>query len=242
MEREFQRLAWVEIQKLVPNEIDTVLFPVGTIEAHGAAALGTDNYIPESMAAYLAEKINALIAPTVNYGITKSLYGYPGSMTVRPETFKQYIFEILISLKDVGFKRIVILNGHGGNNSALKEAAQEFFRDYHIKIAVIHWWELVVDTSTKFFGERGGHAAQDEASMVQAVDDKLVKKDLYDKEMAYYYRPGGDIYPVPGTILLYKEGEGYPDYDLKKAREFQKVVFAEVEEFIKHILQRWDRI
>lgn len=242
MEREFQRLAWVEMQKLVPAEIDTVLFPVGTIEAHGAAALGTDNYIPESMAAHLADKINALIAPTVNYGITKSLYGWPGSVTVTPGTFKQYIFEILKSLQDIGFKKIIVLNGHGGNNAALKEAVQEFFREYQIKIAVIHWWELCVDTCVRFFGERGGHAAQDEASMVQAIDEKLVKKDLLDKEMAYFYRPGGDIYPVPGTILLYKEGEGFPSYDLKKSKEYQKIVFSEVEEFIKHILKRWDMI
>ncbi len=242
MERELQRLTWVDVKRLVPKEIDTVIFPVGTVEAHGAAAIGTDNFIPESISAHLAGEVNALIAPTVNYGITKSLYGYPGSITVTPATFKQYIFEILKSFRDVGFKKVILMNGHGGNNAALKECAQEYFRDYGIKIAVIHWWDLCEATAIEFFGEHGGHAALDEAAMVQAIDSNLVNKDQLDREMAYYYRPGGDIYPVPGTILLYKKGEGFPDYDPVKAKEYQKLVFKEVTEFVKMILSRWDMI
>ncbi len=92
MERQFQRLSWKHIKELVPGKIDTLIFPVGTVEAHGAMALGTDNFIPESIANHLADKINALIAPTVNYGITRSLYGYPGSVTVtRRKLQKLYI-------------------------------------------------------------------------------------------------------------------------------------------------------
>ena len=88
MERQFQRLSWKHIKDLVPGKIDTLIFPVGTVEAHGCMALGTDNFIPESIANHLADKINALIAPTVNYGITRSLYGYPGSITITENNFK----------------------------------------------------------------------------------------------------------------------------------------------------------
>ncbi|HHI02709.1 MAG TPA: creatininase family protein, partial [candidate division Zixibacteria bacterium] len=62
MQRQLQRLTTRNIRKLVPDKIDTILLPVGTVEAHGAAALGTDNFIPESLAEYLADKIDALIA------------------------------------------------------------------------------------------------------------------------------------------------------------------------------------
>ena len=226
MERHLQRLTWKNIQQLVPGKIDTILFPVGTVEAHGAAALGTDNYIPESIAEYLADKIDALIAPTVNYGITKSLYGYPGSLTVNPDSLKNYVADILKSFHDTGFKKVLLLNGHGGNNSVLKDVAHSFFNTCRVKIAVIHWWELCGELSREFFGEQGGHAALDEAAMVQAIDESLVDKSLYEKDMAYYYRPGADIYPVPGTILLYKEGEGYPDYDPEKARRLQSKILS----------------
>ena len=70
MERTLQRLNWLTVQQLVPGEIDTVLLPVGTVEAHGAACLGTDNYIPDTIAHDIAERINALVAPTVAHGVT----------------------------------------------------------------------------------------------------------------------------------------------------------------------------
>ena len=66
MERRLQRLNWIKVKKLVPDKIDTVIFPVGTLEAHGSACLGTDNFIPETIAEGIAERLNALVAPVVN--------------------------------------------------------------------------------------------------------------------------------------------------------------------------------
>ncbi|SYZ73354.1 conserved hypothetical protein [Candidatus Zixiibacteriota bacterium] len=242
MERELNRLNWRNIRELVPEKIDTLIFPVGTVEAHGAIALGTDDLIPESMARHLADKINALIAPTVNYGITRSLYGYPGSVTVSESSFKAYINDILVSFSHTGFRRIILLNGHGGNNACLKEVAQQYFYNYHVKIAIIHWWELNRDLVKEFYGQAGGHAAIDETALVQAIDPALVDKKLYDEKLAYFVRQGADIYPIPGPILLYTKGEGVPDFDLEKARKFQKKVFEEVESFVKLILSQWDQI
>ena len=72
MERELQKLSWLKVRDLVPSQIDTIILPVGTVEAHGSDCLGTDNYIPENNAHGIAERINALIAPTMPFGITKS--------------------------------------------------------------------------------------------------------------------------------------------------------------------------
>jgi creatinine amidohydrolase len=242
MERQIQRLSWRDIKDIVPGKIDTVIFPVGTVEAHGAAALGTDDLIPESIAHYLADKIDALIAPTVNYGITRSLYGYPGSITVTEQNFKNYIWDILVSFSHTGFKKIILMNGHGGNNNMLKEAALQLYYQHKVKIAVIHWWELCRELVRDFYGEAGGHAALDETALVQAIDPVLADKAQYDKSLAYYVREGADIYPIPGSILLYNEGEGYPDFDLEKARQFQKKVFEEVESFVKLVLRQWERL
>ena len=152
MERELQKLSWLKIQKLVPTEIDTIIFPVGTIEAHGSTCIGTDNYIPEEISIKIAEKLNALVAPVLNYGITKSLYRYNGGITVSPDTFQKLIREILDSLVDCKFKNIIIMNGHGGNNAALKAVASDFHREKLSNIAVIHWWELCSEMTNQFFG------------------------------------------------------------------------------------------
>jgi creatinine amidohydrolase len=242
MERELQKLSWIKVKELVPEKIDTLIFPVGTVEAHGSMAIGTDNLIPESIANHLADKINALIAPAVNYGITRSLYGYPGSITVQEANFKNYISDILKSFSHTGFKKIILINGHGGNNAMLKEVALHYFYEYKIKIAVIHWWELCRELVVDFYGEAGGHAALDETALVQAIDPALVDKAGYIKELAYYVREGADIYPIPGSILLYNEGEGYPDFNLEKAKEFQGKAFTLIENFLKLILKQWEMI
>ena len=242
MQRELAKLTWKRVKELVPYEIDTIILPVGTLEAHGAAALGTDNYIPESIAEHLADKINALIAPTVNYGITRSLYGYPGSMTISPESFENYIEDILDSLADNDFEQVIIINGHGGNNDVLKSVAESFFRDTEVKIAVIHWWQLCDIVTREAYGQDGGHAGINETAMVLARDESLVDQSVYDKDMAYTYDPGADVFPIPGSIILYSKDEGYPDFNQEKAKEFQKAVFTKVEEYVINVLKQWAKI
>ncbi|MBD3258695.1 creatininase family protein, partial [candidate division GN15 bacterium] len=213
MERQLQRLSWLRVKELVPASIDTVLFPVGTMEAHGSACLGTDNFIPESISNGLAERLNALVAPIVNYGITKSLLRYNGGSTIKPATFQAYIRDVLDSFADAGFKHVILMNGHGGNNSALKSVAYEFHAEMKTNIAVIHWWELCREMTKEFFGHDGGHAGTDESAMVQAVDPALFDENQYDPDLAYGFQDGADVYPVPGTILLYGDYKGYPEYD-----------------------------
>ncbi|MFH1686985.1 MAG: creatininase family protein [bacterium] len=239
MERQLQRLHWLRVRELVPDEIDTILLPVGTVEGHGAACLGTDNVIPEALAADLAEHLNALVAPVVPYGITKSLYRYPGGSSINPETFSAYILDILRSLADSRFVNILIINGHGGNNSALKETAYRFHRECKARVAVLHWWELCAEMTIKHFGHAGGHAGTDETAMVQAIDESLVDPAAHDDDLAWFYRPGADVFPIPGSILLYKENEGVPNFDLEQAQAYYTKVVQTVGDFAQLVLDRW---
>lgn len=242
MTRELQRLTWTRIKQLVPDKIRTVLLPIGTVEAHGASAVGTDNIVPETIAAMEAERINALIAPTLNYGITTSLYQYPGSIRVDPDHFTPFVVDILTSLADTGFSQIFILNGHGGNNAALREAAYAAHRDRHINIANIHWWLLVSELTKAHFGQVGGHGGIDETACMQAIDPDLVDKSEYTEEMAYLVNPGADLYPAPGSILLYKGGEGIPNFDDKQAADYLPKVAHAVGDFILSTIARWKQI
>lgn len=227
------------MKSLVPTKTDIVFLPIGTIEAHGCACLGTDNFIPTEIARTQAERLNALIAPTLNYGITKSLYRYPGSMTIRPDHFGAFIGDIIDSLVDIGFKYIFILNGHGGNNSVLKNLAYEKHIEHRVHIAAIHWWDLVEDMTNEFFGEAGGHAGNNETACVQALDPALVNKDEFSKDMGYYFYRGTDVYPVPGTILLYEKDQGYPTFDVEQSKEYLIKMCDTVGDVIKDILNRW---
>ena len=239
MERHLQNLNWMTVSSLVPSQIDTVVFPVGTVEAHGAACLGTDNLIPEMIANGIAERLNALVAPTLNYGVTRSLYRYNGGVTISEPTYQSFISDILNSFADIGFHHVILLNGHGGNNAMLKTAAMEFHRRHKANIAVIHWWELCGEMTKEFFGHVGGHAGTDETALVQSIDPALGGQSDYRPELAYCIQPGADIYPIPGSILLYKEGEGYPNYDISKAKAYRERVIATVGDFAAMVIGRW---
>jgi creatinine amidohydrolase len=239
-QRQMQALTWRDIQKLVPNEIDTIILPVGTVEAHGASCIGTDNYIPDSIAETIAPEINALIAPIVNHGITRSLYGYPGSTTIRPKTFIKYLMDIMHSFHHSGFKNVIILNGHGGNNDALKDVVRESNHRWKLNVAALHWWALCDEVTKAHFGDHGGHAGLDENAMVMAINPEFGFADQYSDDMVYSFVRGADIYPIPGTILTPTADGGKPRFDdIDSAKEYHKKVCAKVSEFAQFVLKRW---
>ncbi len=237
-----QEMIWQQVQEVVPAKCNLIFLPVGTVEAHGSAAIGTDNIIPTAIGDYLAERFNAIVAPCVNYGITRSLYGYAGSITIKPEHFKNYIYDILQSLHDKQFRRVVIVNGHGGNNAMLKEAAYDAFFNFGLKVAILHWWELCADITAEVYGGPGGHAGRDETGFVMAIDPKYGVKDRYDSQLAYTMCSGADVVPVPGSVLIYdKDGKGEPDFDVAKGKVYAQKVMKYMGDYLDDIFARWGR-
>jgi len=235
-----ENLNWMEFKELVPKKIKTVILPVGTIEAHGVISLGTDVQIPQKIAEMIAEDLKAIIAPPVYYGVTRSLYFYPGSLSVTSQTFENYLYEILDSMAEKGFSRIVVINGHGGHLNELKNAALKVYKTRKAKIAVIHWWLLCDDITKQVYGVTGGHAGVDETAGILAIDKSLVKKERYKKEMAYKYDEAMNVMPTPSSIILYKEKEGYPDFDEKKAKVYMTKVAEKIRKMILEIFKKWD--
>jgi len=240
--RKLEELNWMEFRRLVPKKADAVLVPVGTIEAHGVTGLGTDNQIPSSIAERIAEPVKALIAPTIHYGITRTLLPYPGSLTVPPEIFERYVAEVAASLAVAGFRRIVFLNGHGGNTEALKNVSSRLYRDKQVYSMVIDWWSLCDEEVRQVYGHTGGHAGTDETALVQVDHPEQVHSREYKKKLAFLAQPGLAAVPFPGSIILYKQGEGYPDFDPAKAEQLMTAVCAKVAATVLDVFARWSRI
>ncbi|MBC7926966.1 MAG: creatininase family protein [Bryobacteraceae bacterium] len=135
--REMNDMNWMEFRELVPSRIDTVLLPTGTLEAHGVANNGADNTAPAAIARDMAPKINAIIAPVLNYGITGSLDAYPGSLRISESAYRAFLTDILNGLADNGFRNILIINGHGGPQTAiLNEIAERVGREHKVRTLV----------------------------------------------------------------------------------------------------------
>ncbi|MGC9314187.1 MAG: creatininase family protein [bacterium] len=240
MERRLQNLNWKTVKSLLKTHRGAIL-PVGTMEAHGCANLGTDITIPEFIAEKVAEKLNLLIAPTVNYGITRTLLPYSGSLTVSPEVFEAYVLDVAESLIKTGFEWILILNGHGGNNAELESVARRLWKNTGGKSIVIHWWDFCEPVTVKMLKEKGTHAGLNENYMVMAANPDLVREDLFDEEDVYFVRDGAYPYPNSGTILKYENNPAKLRFDRKEAEEYASAVVDYIYRYVKKVVQTWER-
>nr|MDO8098981.1 creatininase family protein [Candidatus Njordarchaeota archaeon] len=243
MERHTERLTYIEVKELIQKGKDTVILPIGTMEAHGPhLPLSTDVLIPVSLAERVADAVDGLIAPPIYYGVTRTLLAYSGSLMIPSEVFKEYVKAILISFARHGFKKAIVINGHGGHLNELKEIAIEVWTKSQLKTVMFHWWIALDEFTKDFFKERSGHAAIDETAMIMAIDDSLVKKELYSEEALATNMQGVDVYPFHGSVILYKRGEGLPTFDMAKATEYFEGVARKATEIIKEIVTKWDKI
>ncbi|MCK5833247.1 creatininase family protein [bacterium] len=238
MERKIQRLNWHEFTDII-ERINGVILPIGTMEAHGCTNLGTDITIPEFIAEHLAERLDMLIAPSVNYGITRTLLPLPGSMSVSSEHFEAYIFDIAESLIRAGFKFVVFMNGHGGHIDELARVARKLWEKTSGNSIVLHWWEFCEPLTEKLLGEAGGHCGTDETYMVMSADNTLVKKEENIQRESFLVRDGAYPYPNGGSILLYKEGQGMPRFDENEAKQYSEAVLDYIESYIREVLSGW---
>ncbi|MCX6613467.1 MAG: creatininase family protein [Acidobacteria bacterium] len=240
--REVDELNWMEFKDLVPSKINTILIPVGTVEAHGVTHNGTDNTIPTAIARRIAPSLNALVAPTLNYGITGSLEAFAGGITISDDAYRMFVRDILRGFARHGMKNIIIVNGHGGNTLALNAMAEEVGRSEKVRTLVVNWWTFCGDLTLKVFGEDGGHAGWNETAMVQATHPQLVRQELYSDKLATPRATPGSwtAFPFPSSIILYQPKQGYVKFDQAKAREYFNSCSDKIEGLGKEVIEKWD--
>jgi creatinine amidohydrolase len=240
--REMNLLCWQEFGELVPAKVRTVLLPTGSLEPHGVIPNGTDNIAPEAMAREIAERVDALIAPTLNYGLTAAMKAFPGAVSISDEAYGLFVEDLFRNLADNGFQNIIVLNGHGGNTSALNGAATRTANKSRVRILVVNWWTLADDITKSVFKQNGGHAGNNETAYVQAVAPNHIHPERYVPEMASPNASGGAYYAVPVTssIGLYEKGQGYPTFDPAQAKEYFRKVNDRVADLVLDTIKKWD--
>lgn len=242
--REMNDLNWMEFRELVPSKITTVLLPTGTMEAHGVANNGADNTAPVAIAREMAPKINALVAPVLNYGVTGSLDAYAGSLRIGENAYRLFLTDLLTGLAQQGFRNILIINGHGGPQTAiLNDVAEAVGRSQRVRTLVVNWWSYCSDVTLRIFGEDGGHAGWNENAFIQAIDRKLVHPERYKDSLAEPRPVAGTFsaYPSPTSIILYQPKQGYVRFDQTKADAYYKAVIEKMTALAKDTIATWDR-
>ena len=242
--REMDRINWMEFREVVPSRIGTVLLPTGTLEPHGVANNGADNTAPLAIARQIARRTNAMIAPVLPYGMTGSMEAYPGAFQITEAAYRPFVKQILEGLAKNGFRNIVIINGHGGGQTAvLNSVAAEVAAERKVRTLVVNWWSFASDVTKQVFGEDGGHAGWNETAFVQAIDPTLVHPERYKDDLATPYPAPGTwaAAPFPSSIGLYQPGQGYPKFDQKKADEYFAKVTDKIAALVNDVVRKWDQ-
>jgi creatinine amidohydrolase len=241
--REMERINWMEFKETVPSKVQTVLLPTGTLEPHGVVNNGADITAPLAMARQIAPRVNAMIAPALPYGITGSMEAYPGAFQITESAYRPFVKQVLEGLAKNGFKNIIVLNGHGGPQTAVLNAvAAEVASERHVRTLVVNWWSFASDVTKEVFGQDGGHAGWNETAYVQAADPTLVHPERYKDDLATAYPAAGtwSATPFPSSIGLYQPGQGYPKFDQKKADEYFNKVNDKVAALVNEVVRKWD--
>ena len=259
-EYRYEKLTWLEINDAV--ELGKVcIVPCGAVEQHGPhLPLDVDLVCPLGIATgagrAIPEKI--LVLPILAYGYTGHVMDFPGTINTHYETYIKQVLDVTKSLAYHGFKRIVLLNGHGSNMPNLDLAARRTNLETDADCVVLAWWNLLtVDKEflpswreSKFPGGCA-HACELETSMYLYLDEDNVRKDkiksgtisINDEESPFNYV---DLFGHgPATIVSWTSsysqtgvlGDAEKATKEKGERAYNEAV-KQLVRFVEYFLQR----
>ena len=132
---------WQMLEEYLAHD-DRIVMPIGSTEQHGYLSVGTDAILAERVAVEAAEPLGVPVLPALPFGVTPYFAAFPGSPTLRTSTHIAVLRDLLDSLYRQGFRRIAVVNGHGGNTpsaGALREWLTEP-REARVQILFHDWW------------------------------------------------------------------------------------------------------
>ena len=172
-----QHATWPEVEAYL--EVNKgIIVPIGSTEQHGPSGLiGTDALTAEVIGRRVGEETDALVAPTLNYGMAQHHMAFTGTMTLQPSTMIAVVRDLAMSLIRHGFTRIFVVNGHGGNVNSVKASFSEVQSELaaahsirnddtnhppeDIRFELRNWWmgEKTTALRKSLYGDREGYHA-----------------------------------------------------------------------------------
>lgn len=180
-------------QELTTNQIQNidknipVILSVAAVEQHGAhLPLGTDSIIGQHFLDQIENSISeeVLILPLISYGYSRHHMGMSGSITIEHDTLLNYCGDLIDSICEHGFKNILVLNSHGGNQGVCQILMEQKGHKWSdCNIAFSSWWrlsgsELVALNKSGFLGT--GHAGEFETSLLELICPHLIQRDAVE--------------------------------------------------------------
>jgi len=241
----FSDQSWPKLKEAAEKNT-LIILPIGQTEEHGMhLAIKTDALIAEEVAKGVAERIKdeipVLVMPTVWSGYSmKVVSKWPGTITLRPETFMEMIFDICSSLIQMGFKKIVFISAHGNHTGMLRTVVREIADEYGAYIALT-FPALMAKEEFKRISKagKGGsiHGGEYETSLMLYLNEELVDMDKATSEdkLTYFSK----FYPEKvywSTWGVQKSKTGiYGDPTVATKKTGEKIMEATVKNYIEFI-------
>lgn len=228
-------MSWTEAKEYFSKN-DIAIIPVGSNEQHGPQnPLGTDHLIAKAIAEETAKRTGVLGLQVIPFGVSVHHKQFWGTIDISPNTFKNYVKEVCLALNYYGVKKIVIVNGHGGNLHALAELAMEL-RDKGIFLSIFQWWPAANKLLPSLFKpEERRHACAEETSLNLALYPHIVdmSKAVDEEPQRHVTETEGVLLPL-GTADYASSGV-WGKATTASAEKGKKVFEAVVNELVKHI-------
>lgn len=136
----FEDLNWMDVEAYLQHD-DRLMLVTGSCEQHAYLSLLTDVRIPLALADAASQRTGVLVAPPLNFGVSPYFTAYPGTLSLRSSTLLEVVEDLVRSAYGHGFRRVLVLNGHGGNepaNARLHELANAL---PGIQLGWYSWWK-----------------------------------------------------------------------------------------------------
>lgn len=189
-----EAMNWMDVEAYLTRD-DRAVVPLGSTEQHAYLSLEVDNILATRVAREAAEPLGVPVFPTLNYGLTPYFTAYPGTVTLRLETYLNVLRDVLDSLASSGFRRILLVNGHGGN-SAGHSFVIEWMRDHpDVRVKWHNWWNAPATLAKVHeIDPEGSHASWMETfpwTRVDGADPPDDKKPMVDLDRMRLMSPKG---------------------------------------------------
>jgi creatinine amidohydrolase len=226
---------WMMVEEYLKRD-DRALLPLGSTEQHAYLSLSVDSILAERLAVEAAEPLGIPVFPVLAYGITPYFRAFPGTITLRIETYLSILRDILDVMAEQGFKRILIVNGHGGNTPA-QGLIGEWMADHSsTRIKFHNWWN-----APKVWAQ------------VQAIDpiashaswmENFPWTRLENVEMPHEQKPMSDLDKLrrldPKSLRDYLKDGNYGGFYQRDDEEMMKIWRTGVEETRALLTEEWD--
>jgi creatinine amidohydrolase len=213
-----QEMTWTDVQEYLKNN-DMVIIPLGSTEQHGPhLPLGADYYEAFEMSKLISAQTGVIVAPILMVGYSEYHSGFPGTLSLKPQTMEQIIFECVEMLIKYGFRRFLFFNYHGGNNTVQERVIHRINHTTKaIAVSIGHGSPIQKEDGGEFFD---WHAGLNETSIMLYLKPELVKIERAKKPEIHFTSQMEKLKELakenPDIMIIWNSLLGVPEKTGKK--------------------------